>query len=45
LVEEFGGLKSPLFQLVKIALNAFWVTHGRRVTEASPVVTILYDIQ
>ena len=30
LVEEFSRFKSPLFQLVKIAFNAFGVTHAQK---------------
>ena len=45
LVEEFGGFKSPPFKFVKIALNAFGVTHAQRVARESTIVTIFYDIQ
>jgi len=31
LVEEFGGFESPLFQLIKIAFDAFGITHAQRL--------------
>src|ERR1043166_1401369 len=45
LVEEFGGFESPPLQFVKIAFNAFGITHAQRVARESTAVTILCEIQ
>jgi hypothetical protein len=45
LVEESGGFEPPLFQLIKITLNAFWIAHAQRLSQGSIGVTILYEIQ
>jgi hypothetical protein len=34
-----------LFQLIKIAFDAFGITHAQRLTQESIRVTILCDIQ
>lgn len=44
-VEEFGRLESPLFELIKIAFDAFGITHAQRLAQESIGVTILCEIQ
>ena len=45
LVKESGGFEPPLFQLIKIAFDAFRITHAQRIAWESTVVTILCDYQ
>jgi len=45
LTEEPGCLEPPLFELVKIAFDAFGVTHAQKVSQGSTSVTILCEIQ
>jgi hypothetical protein len=40
-VEESGGLESPSFQAIKIALHAFWIAHAQTIARVSERVTIL----
>ena len=44
-VEEFGGLESPSFKLIKIAFNTFGIAHAPRLAQESICVTILCDFQ
>lgn len=44
LIEEFGRFKSPLFQLLKIAFDAFGITHAQTLPRESIRVTILCEI-
>src|SRR5512143_2906191 len=32
-LEKSGGLESPPFQIIKVAFNAFWVTHAQRLPQ------------
>ena len=40
-----GGFEPSLFQLIEIALDAFWITHARRLPEGIACVTILCERQ
>jgi|SRR5579885_2182579 len=44
-VEEFGGLETTFFKLLKVAFDAFRITHAQRLAQESIGVTILCDFQ
>ena len=44
-IKKPGGLESPPFQFIKIAFDAFWVTHAQRLTRGTRAVTILCETQ
>jgi hypothetical protein len=44
-IKKPGGFESPPFQFIKIAFDAFWVTHARRLTRRTRDVTILCETQ
>ncbi len=44
-VKELGGLESRLFQFIKIAFNAFWISHARSLTLRTSPVAILCEMQ
>jgi len=44
-LEKSGSLKSPPFQIIKVAFNAFWVTHAQKLARKPQHVTILCDTQ
>lgn len=44
-IKQPGGFEPSLFQFLKIALDAFWITHARRLPEGTGCVTILCESQ
>ncbi len=44
-LEKSGSLEPPPFQIIKVAFNAFWVTHAQKLARKQEPVTILCDIQ
>ena len=44
-VEESGGLESPPFQGIEIALHAFWIAHAQTIAQVLTSVTILCETQ
>jgi hypothetical protein len=44
-LEKSGSLESSPFQIIKVAFNAFWVTHAQKIARKPERVTILCDIQ
>jgi len=44
-VEKPGGFEPPSFQLYKITLDAFWISHAQRLSRNSRSVTILCEYQ
>ncbi len=44
-LEKPGRLESPPFQVIKVAFNAFWVTHAPKLAQKPERVTILCDTQ
>lgn len=43
-VKESGGLESPPFQAIKIALYAFWIAHAQTIAGVMRRVTILCEV-
>jgi hypothetical protein len=44
-IKKPGGFEPSLFQFLKIALDAFWITHARKLPEEIGCVTILCEKQ
>jgi hypothetical protein len=44
-VKKSGSLESPSFQVIKVALNASWITHAHNLTPKPWRVTILCESQ
>ena len=44
-VKKSGGFEPSLFQFIKIALDAFWITHARILTRGIGRVTIICERQ
>ena len=44
-IKKPGGFEPSLFQFIKIALDAFWITHARKLPEGIGCVTILGESQ
>jgi hypothetical protein len=44
-VKKSGSLEPPSFQVIKVALNASWITHAHRLTPKPECVTILCESQ
>jgi hypothetical protein len=44
-VKKPGGFEPPPFQLIKIAFDAFWITHAQRLTRGIGLVTIICESQ
>ncbi len=43
LIEEPGGLETPLFELVKVAFDAFGISHAQKIACESTHITILCE--
>jgi hypothetical protein len=44
-IKEPSGFESPPFQFIKIAFDAFRITHARRLTRGTARVTIICESQ
>ena len=44
-IKKPGGFEPSFFQFIKIALDAFWITHARKLTREIGLVTILCEHQ
>jgi hypothetical protein len=44
-IKKPGGFESSAFQFIKIAFDAFGITHARRLTPEVAIVTILCECQ